>query len=213
MQRTQHFVQCPATSIDELHRHIAFHESGHVAAIYIRNHQQQLPPVFFQVKFNREQQEQQPFFARVEGGRLIENLPIAEIEKDNFATEAEKQALQQAYEADIINLLAGPLAEAKYVALRDDEIFNPYLVNIVALQNYGGHSDLEQAHQYLKYFITDSTERDLVIKQLFIQAFEFIDNPKNWRCIQHFAHYMLKHEQETISCEEASATLEPFLMH
>ncbi|NOQ64483.1 MAG: hypothetical protein GQ582_08225 [Methyloprofundus sp.] len=211
MQRTQHIVQVSGTSNQELHRHIAFHEAGHVVAIYIRNHQQQLPPVFFQVTLDHQQQNQQPFFARVEGGRLIENLPIAEIEKDHFATETERQDLKQAYEADIINLLAGPLAEAKYVAMRDDEIFNPYLVNIVALQNYGGHSDLEQAHQYLKYFVSDAAERDLVIKQLFTQAFEFIEDPKNWRCIQHFADYILKHERSTISCEEASATLEPFL--
>ena len=148
MQRTQHIVQCSPASLSELHKHIAFHEAGHVAAIYLRNHQQQLPPVFFQITINKDEQKEHPFFARVEGGRLIENLPIAEIENNHFATELEQQDLKQAYEADVINLLAGPLAEAKFVALRDDEIFNPHLVNIVALKNYGGHSDLEQANRY-----------------------------------------------------------------
>jgi hypothetical protein len=39
------------------------------------------------------------------------------------------------FEADIINVLAGPLAEAVYLALRDNEPFNPELVNISALQH------------------------------------------------------------------------------
>ena len=212
MQRTQHIVQCSPNSLSELNKHIAFHESGHVAAIYLRNHQQKLPPVFFQITINNEEQNNHPFFARVEGGRLIENLPVAAIENNLFATEIEKQELKQAYEADVINLLAGPLAEARFVALRDDEIFNPHLVNIVALKNYGGHSDLEQANRYLEYFISDVEERKLKIKSLFEQAFKFIEKPKNWKCIEHFASYLLESGHSNISCEEASAALERFLV-
>lgn len=211
MQRTQHIVQCSPASLSELYKHIAFHEAGHVAAIYLRNHQQQLPPVYFQIIINKKERKKYPFFARIEGGRLVENLPVAEIENNHFATELEKQDLKQAYEADVINLLTGPLAEAKFVALRDDEVFNPHLVNIVALKNYGGHSDLEQANRYLEYFITDADERELKIKSLFEQAFEFVDNPKNWKCIKHFADYLLENGQSNISCEEASSTLEKFL--
>ena len=211
MQRTKHNVQCSPASLDELHKHIAFHEAGHVTAIYIRNHQQQLPPVFFQITMNKNGQKEYPFFARVEGGKVIENLPITEIEKNNFATEREKQELKQAYEADIINLFAGPLAEAKYVALRDDEIFTPYLVNIAALKNYGGHSDIDKASRYLEYFISNASERELKIKSLFEQAFQFIDEYENWKCIRHFAHYLLESGQSTITCEEASAVFEQFL--
>jgi len=212
MQRTHHIVQCPPASLGELQKHIAFHEAGHVTAIYLRNRQQQLPPVYFQIIINKSKQKKYPFFARVEGGRLIENLPVAEIEKNHFATELERQDLKQAYEADVINLLAGPLAEAKFVALRDDEVFNSHLVNIVALKNYGGHSDLEQANRYLEYFIADADERELQIRVLFEQAFQFIENPNNWKCIQHFASYLLANEQSNISCEQASATLEDFLL-
>lgn len=157
-------VLCSPASLDELHKHIAFHEAGHVTAIYIRNHQQQLPPVFFQIIINKNWQEEYPFFARVEGGRVIENLPVAEIENNYFVTEREKQDLKQAYEADIIKLLAGPLAEAKYVALRDDEIFNPHLVNMVALKNYGGHSDLDKANRYLEYFMISVPLFDMTLK-------------------------------------------------
>ena len=212
MQRTYHAVQCSPDTPKELNKHIAFHEAGHVAAIYIRNHQQQLPPVYFQVIINKDAQTKLPFFAKVEGGRLIENLPVAEIENNHCATELEKQELKQAYEADVINLLAGPLAEAKFVALRDDEIFNPHLVNIGALKNYGGHADLEQANHYLEYFIADADERELKIKSLFEQAFQFIDKPKNWKCIKYFANHLLESGKSTISCEEASTALEKFLV-
>ncbi len=211
MKRTQHIVQCSPASTDELHKHIAYHEAGHVAAIYLRNHQQNLPPVFFQIVMNNDMQQEQPYFARVEGGRLIENLLVAELENNQIATEQENQALKHAYEADVINLLAGPLAEAKYVALRDDEIFNSHLVNLVALKNYGGHSDLEQANLYLKYFIANADERELKIKLLFEQAFQFINEPKNWKCIKHFAGYLLENGQSSISCEDASTAFEKFL--
>ena len=211
MKRTYHTDQFPPASVNGLDEHIAFHEAGHVTAIYIRNNQQKLPPVFFQIILNKNEKKEYPFFARVEGGRLIENLPIAEIEKNHLETELERKDLIKAYEADVINLLAGPLAEAKFVALRDGEIFNPHLVNIVALKNYGGHSDLEQANQYLEYFIVDKEVRELKIKSLFEQAFQFIDNPDNWKCIKHFASYLLANGQENISCEQASETLEKFL--
>ncbi len=212
MQRTQHIVQCSPASLSELYKHIAYHEAGHVAAIYIRNHQQQLPPVFFQIIMNNDKQKECPYFAKVEGGRLIENLPVVAIENKHCATELEKQGLKHAYEADVINLLVGPLAEAKYVAQRDDEIFNLHLVNLLALNNYGGHSDVEQANLYLEYFIANADERELKIKLLFAQAFEFINEPKNWKCIQYFAKYLLENGQKNISCEEAITALEKSLV-
>ncbi|MCF7970702.1 MAG: hypothetical protein K9L22_05990 [Methylococcaceae bacterium] len=190
---------------------MAYHEAGHVAAIYIRNREQQLPPVFFEINFNRHECPDCPFFARIDGGRLIENLPIVGIENNHLDFGAEKQDLQHAYEADVINLLAGPLAEAKFVALRDDEAFSAQLVNIDALKNYGGHSDLEQARAYLEYFISDARERELKVEALFMCAFQFINHPKNWRCIQHFARYILNNEQANISCEEASLVFDKFL--
>lgn len=211
MRRTNHTHPNTPTSPEELKKHIAFHEAGHVTAIYLRNRQQQLPPVFFQINFNRDQHKNHPFFAQVVGGRLIDNLPVAELENNHLATESEQKSLRIAYEADVINLLTGPLAEAKYVALRDGEIFNLQLVSILALQNYGGHSDVEQAYRYLEYFIPKATERELKIKTLFKQAFNFIDTRQNWRCIQHFARYLIETKQLNISCEETSTVMENFL--
>jgi hypothetical protein len=48
----------------------------------------------------------------------------------------------------MINLLVGPLAEAKYVALRDNECFSNNLINVNALYNYGGTSDLVKVYDY-----------------------------------------------------------------
>lgn len=211
MHRTNHTHPNTPSSPQELQNHIAFHESGHITAIYIRNREQQLPPVFFQIIINKNQENYYPFFAQVVGGRLIDNLPVAEIEKNYLGTEEEKKSLQQAYEADVINLLTGPLAEAKYVSLRDDEIFNLQLVNIVALKNYGGHSDLEKAYRYLEYFIPSEAERELKVNELFTKAFRFVDDQKNWHCIQTFANYLLNNKQTSISCEQASVILEPFV--
>ncbi len=212
MQRTSYITPNLFTSPEELHKHIAFHEAGHVAAIYLRNQQLKLPPVFFQIIINKEHQKHSEFFAKIEGGRLIENLSVVEIENNLLNTEADKQSLRQAYEADVVNLLVGPLAEAKFVALCDGEIFNPHLINLTALKNYGGHSDLGVAHRYLEYFINDAEERELRMQFLFAQAFEFISHPDNWKCIHFFAHYLLGNQQTLISCEQASASLEEFLV-
>ena len=212
MKRTNQLLHNSPGSAEELLQHIVYHEAGHVVAIYLRNHQQKLPPVFFQIMINRQQQKHHSHFAQVLGGRLIDNLPVAEIENNQLGSLEEQQSLQKAYEADVINLLIGPLAEAKYVALRDDEIFNLHLINIVALKNYGGHSDIEQASRYLEYFIPSAAERELKISALYTKAFRFIEEPNNWKCIQLFASYLLQSEQTIISCEQASDILEHFLV-
>jgi len=85
------------SSSEQLHRHTAFHEAGHITAIYIRNTEQELPAVFFEIIFSENQEESDYFKARVEGGRLIEDLCIAEIESKRLKTHAEKSSLQKAY--------------------------------------------------------------------------------------------------------------------
>ncbi|MDD2761308.1 MAG: hypothetical protein PHH11_13590, partial [Methylomonas sp.] len=113
-----------------------------------------------------------------------------------------------AYEADIVNLLVGPLSEAKYVALRDGEIFNRQLVNLNAMRHYGGHSDIVRAQQYLEYFLSSKSQREQKLDHLLSEAFEFIDNPKHWKCIASLAQFILDNRQETISCDEAIAIFE-----
>lgn len=88
--------------------------------------------------------------ARVKGGRSIKSLPdtLAHKIADNNKTESLMQDQLVAFDVDIINLLIGPLAEAKYIAHIDDELFNHKLVDLEALKNYGGSSDLELDPDY-----------------------------------------------------------------
>lgn len=188
---------------DELHCRTAYHEAGHAAAIHIRNRQKQLPPVFFEIQVKRSQSSEFEFFAKVVDGNLIQNLPIAVIESFSTLTNTGLHSCQRAYEADVVNLLVGPLAEAKHVAIGDGEIFNLELMNLEALRHYGGHSDLERAQYYLEYFITSKSHREKKLAELLAQAYRFIDNPRHWRCIRSLAHFILDSRQEIISCDEA----------
>ncbi len=143
-------------------RQVVFHEAGHAAAIHLYNRQKRLPPVYFQISIKQTDYATAQYFtnnavvrnhfaAIVEGGHLIHSLPVTLIEsvingQDTF---------RMAYEADMVNLLVGPLAEAKYVALRDNECFNKNLISVNALHHYGGTSDLEKVYDYLENFIAD----------------------------------------------------------
>lgn len=68
--------------------------------------------------------------ARVEGGRLIELLPpsvdglASELTEHNDSMAQLVKDYRIAFEADIINLLIGPLAEAKHIATIDNKLFN-----------------------------------------------------------------------------------------
>jgi hypothetical protein len=203
----------------DLIKQIAFHEAGHASAIYLYNKQKQLPPVFFQITIKalgrptNSLLDDRPllhnhFVAVVEGGRLIQSLPVALIESADYFSATEQDAYQTAFEADMINLLIGPLAEAKHVALRDDEQFNNHLVNINALHYYGGTSDLETIYEYLDSFIGDRSRRQEKMVELFNKAFQFISSPVYWKAIERLACYILHNREKTISCEEAIAVLD-----
>jgi 3-deoxy-D-arabino-heptulosonate 7-phosphate (DAHP) synthase class II len=144
----------------------------------------------------------------VEGGCLIYSLPVTLIESANYFSLDEQDAYRTAFEADMINLLVGPLAEAKHVALRDNECFSKNLINVNALHNYGGKSDLEKVYDYLDNFIADNSLHDAKIAELFNNAFQFIDSPVHWKAIERLAGYILDNTKNTISCEEAIAVLD-----
>lgn len=202
----------------EFSRKMAIHEAGHAAAIYLGNKQKQLPPVFFQIYINEldsnnplprcPHQSNANWFAKVEDGRLIHTLPSSFDEATRDFSEVQKQAYKEAFEADIINLLVGPLAEANYVALCDDELINPHLVNLPALHNYGGASDLEIANEYIECFISDKTQREKKISELFLAAFNFINIRSNWLAIMALADYILENSKSIIECEEIITVLD-----
>nr|WP_305909829.1 hypothetical protein [Methylomarinum sp. Ch1-1]MDP4522766.1 hypothetical protein [Methylomarinum sp. Ch1-1] len=157
MQRNYHTDTSQLPNHYELAKQTAFHEAGHAAAIHLRNKQKRLAPVNFEIQINKPSQPNQQFSAKVVDGLLIHNLSSA---LDTRLSERERRDQQRAFEADVVNLLVGPLAEARYVSIRDDEIFNQRLVNTKALQNYGGLSDVEHATHYLSAFISDHKQRE-----------------------------------------------------
>jgi hypothetical protein len=204
---------------------IAFHEAGHAAAIYLNNKAKKLPPVYFQIIFKgingdedfdviAYQATNDDSIARVEGGRLIESLPYSIddlahklIDRNEAMTPLVKDYMI-AFEADVINLLIGPLAEAKHVYNRDDELFNHQLVDLKALKNYGGGSDLALARQYLESLTASRQLQDEKLDELFIEATDFIHDCVNWTAITKLANYILKANKNMISYEEVVSVLE-----
>ena len=203
---------------------IAFHEAGHAVAICLNNKARNLPSIFFQIMFNdlKDKHEEELMcyksvhdncFAGVEGGRLIEWLPSS---IDAFAQETkghnDTMALSTtdfmaAFEADIINMLVGPLAEAKYIA-ETNELFNQQFVDLKALKNYGGCSDLALATEYLQCFSAFKQQQAEKLDELFSEALNFIKNQANWSAITQLASYILESNKNSISSEEVVSLLE-----
>lgn len=199
----------------DLIKQIAFHEAGHAAGIYLYNKQKQLPSVFFQITQSADKLSSLPdtglhnrFVAGVEGGYLIDNLPVTLIESASYFSTTEQDAYQMAFEADMINLLVGALAEAKHVALREGEYFNANKAAIHTLHFYGGSSDLVKVYDYLERFIACRKKREDKMIALLTKAFEFIDTAGHWKAIERLAVYILNSEESVISCEEAIAVLD-----
>jgi len=220
MKRSEISHESDQVNYKELIRQTAIHEAGHAVAIHLGNQQKLLPPVFFQIVVKKLDNNFSPHLseayaygaAKVEGGRLIHTLPSSIEEATGDFSPAQKQAYQQAFEADIVNLLVGPLAEARYIASRDDEVINAYLVNLNALRYYGGTSDLELAGEYLECFIADQVQREKKIGELFMKAFAFVHHASNWRAILALADYILASPKTVIGCEEVMALLDGCLI-
>lgn len=212
-------------TMDEHKQRIAFHEAGHATAIYLNSKAKNLPPVYFEIKFKDLDHVTEDDFmnfltthddciARVEGGRLIESLPPSLdgfIEKLCTHNEAMLDLLADymtAFETDIVNLLIGPLAEAKHVADMDDELINHHLINMEALKNYGGKSDLAVIQEYLQSFSTSRQQHYEKLAELFGVAFNFVADSANWKAISRLAHYILVSNKNCIRYEEVAAVLD-----
>ncbi len=218
MNRTHNLKNTTTLAHQEVSRKIAIHEAGHAAAIYLGNQQKGLPPVFFQIYIKPLNNDVKSsvflgkpsdhYIAKVEGGRLIHTLPSSLDEATNNFSTAQKHAYQHAFEADIINLLAGPLAEARYVALRDNEPISSELVNVNALHYYGGSSDLEIVNEYLECLIDSDELRERKMTELFLAAFNFVSERSNWLAITVLADSILTNEENIIECNDIIDLLE-----
>lgn len=225
MKRNKIVDICSHNRLQQHKQCIAFHEAGHAVAIYLNNNARNLPPVFFQIIFKEingvrdydqliYQTSHDDSIARVEGGRLIHSLPYSidglahKLIDRNEAMVPLVRDYIVAFEADIINLLIGPLAEAKHVYSRDDELFNHKLVDLKALKNYGGDYDLELAREYLESFSTSKEQQDEKLEELFAVACDFVSDYSNWKAITKLANYILESNKNIISCEEVVSVLE-----
>ncbi len=199
-------------------RGIAFHEAGYATAIYLNSKTCYLPAVFFQITvkdLNGTSEERQTSYrvshdkcmVSVEGGRLIESvLPSIDHAQD---TPDEVGALIEdemiAFETDIINLLIGSLAEAKYVAEIDDEPFNQKLVHLHALKNYGGNTAIALTADYLQRFSICKQTQDKKRHELLNVAFNFINDQAHWLAITLLANTIINSDNKIISAEEVAA--------
>ena len=208
---------------NELSKKSAIHQAGHAVAIYLGKRQKQLSPFYFQINLIEQRSDfelsrslcllNNQCVAKLEDHRLLHTLPFS-IEKATKAISSEQKPTHACvFEADVINLLVGPLAEAKYVAMRDGELMNPRLVNLDALHYYGGASDLEIIYGYLERFIVEKTERERKISDLFLQAYSFINDRSNWLAITVLATYILAGGKSSIACEDVLPYLIPDLSY
>lgn len=195
----------------------AYHQAGIAAAICLGNKQRKLPAVYFQIIVKPYQDSgltpefikyhNGKYIATLEGGRLIQDLPLPLNDGTDVLALAEQREYRRAFEADIINILSGSLAEAKYVAARDDEIFNANLVNLNALHYYDRSSQMDVINDYMQCFIPNEAEREEKLTELFLQAYGFISRKTNWRAIVTLADYIQSGAKWKITCEEINALL------
>jgi hypothetical protein len=202
----------------EIDKRIAYHKAGHAAAIYLGNKQKQLPAVYFQIIIKQQERARREadrfpythgkYTAKVEGGRLIQSLPFSFSEATRDFSWSQQEEYRCALEADVINLLAGSMAEAKYLASSDYGVFNGNLINLSALRFYGGSSDIKVISEYMECFIPHKAERDRKLIELFLAALSFVNKSSNWRAISDLAEFILNEPKEIIHCEEVIAFLD-----
>jgi len=223
MKRNKLLELSRQNTVDINKKRIAYHEAGHAVAIFVNNKLNQFPPVFFQITFNNTLQVTMPdahadyqadidYSAKIDGGRLINMLPGSITDLIN-SVESKDKSFMTAFTTDIINLLIGPLAEAKYIALCDDEIFNKYLIPVNALHYYGGESDLAVINDYLSCYSSCKNQQDEFLSELASQAFDFVENDSNWKKIMMLAHYVIDKEIKSIDYEQISTLLETQSTH
>jgi hypothetical protein len=184
----------------ESNRNLIIHEAGHATAIYHGNKQKGLPPVYFQILITPVQSDESPspflsvynsaYSVDIEGGRLVHPFPSSFEESTKGFSPDQTLAYQRAFEADMVNMLVGPLAEAKFIALLDGELFNQRMINLAALQYYGGVSDIESVNQYLTCLNIPVKQRKQKVTELLSSAYCFVEARPNWLAITALADYL-----------------------
>lgn len=217
-----HYTPTQLGSKTLIDKRTAYHQAGHAVAICLGNRQKQLPDVHFQIvikpqvrngqPLGRVSQNQGRYTVTLEGGRLVQSLPYSFAEVTQALSSVDQEHWLCAFEADVINLLVGSLAEAKYVALRDGKPFNATLIYLGALRFYGGKAAMDTIDEYMGCLVPDQAGRKQKLAGLFLAAYGFISQPQNWSAITALAEYILGVQivevQSPIDCEDVAAFLE-----
>jgi len=221
MKRNKSLALTNPVHIEAHKKRIAYHEAGHAIAILVNSELKRLPPIFFRINIHGSAQNSaadtylslltgENYSAEIEGGRLIKHVPES---LDCFIENVDKNKCRDigsfltAFIADMVNLLIGPLAEAKHVAISDGEVFNKQLITAIGLQNYGGSSDLTLINEYLECFSSSKNEQDNLLAELLSQAFDFVDNSMNWKKIRLLARHIVDEDINSIDYNEINALL------
>ena len=200
-------------NVKELATQIAYHEAGHATSIYLYNKRQKLPPIFFEIHVKNHHDiealalENKDFpptniAAQIEGGCLVENLALTLTLNDDEFSEDEKKEYRLALNADMINLLAGSIAEKNYIIKRDNEILRADMLNTNVWGREGNHSDMQKINHYLNFFSESPIEQQQKLSELVKQSFDFITEFSTWNAIKAVALYILESSSEHIHCEE-----------
>lgn len=176
----------------------AFHIAGHVAAMYLHNQHKSFPPIFFHTANDSLKEN-----GHSASYRKIHNAFIFSIECGlvSIIADAKKQSTVK-LEQDVLMLLAGPLAEARYVHSHDNEPLTRHLVNPDAVHYYGGSSDLVLAHECLERLPLAESARKKKLTDLFSQTFDFVSDADHWRLISRMARYIDRSDKSVISYQE-----------
>jgi len=217
MKRNKSLALTSHAHIEAHKKRTAYHEAGHAIAILVNSEPKQLPPIFFRINLHDSALNSTAdtymglsYGAEIEYGRFIEHVPESlDCFIENIENSHMKGSFFTAFVADIVNLLIGPLAEAKYTAISDGEVFNKNLITPSALHNYGGSSDLALINEYLDCFSSDKNEQTHLLAELLIQAFDFVDNAENWRKIRLLAQHIINKDIKTIDYNEITTLLSP----
>ncbi len=218
MNSRETITHLPLSNPVVLGRRNVYHQAGYAAAIYLGNKERQLPAVHFQLSLlpmqnarytSKTSHKPMIHCVKLVGGRLIENLPVSFENATQDFSPAQKAAYQDAFEADIINVFTAPLAEAKYIATRDGEVFNPNLVYLGAISFYGERYDLQLINEYIQCLIPrDKNARNRKLTDLFLAAYRFVHDQSNWLAITNLAETIYKHPENRMSCEEIGVVLD-----
>jgi hypothetical protein len=206
------------TSLTNYHA-VAYHLAGQAVAICLGNSQKRLPDVHFSLILDQTGQDGQSTepcphpqgecIANIEGGRLIQHLPLSLAQAlQELTNQQQRDEYKRAFEADLINLLTGFLAEEKYIAMRDGKTLHADLLTItVGLRFNDSNPGTELAVEYMDCFLFDKKDYDR-LNELFLDAYKFVNNKLNWFAISSLADQILSKSVDCFNFEDVISLLE-----